>query len=66
MDLNTVKNLTSKNYMNVFSRRNVCFVKGEGNVLTDTNGKEYVDFDESRIRREIDLYQSRLSQTLYA
>ena len=44
MDLNTVKNLTSKNYMNVFSRRNVCFVKGEGNVLIDTNGKQYVDF----------------------
>lgn len=44
MDLNSVKNLTSKNYMNVFSRRNVCFVKGEGNILTDINGKEYIDF----------------------
>ena len=44
MNLNTIKNLTSKNYMNVFSRRNVCFVKGEGNTLTDTNGKEYIDF----------------------
>jgi predicted acetylornithine/succinylornithine family transaminase len=44
MNLNTIKNLTSKNYMNVFSRRNVCFVKGEGNTLIDTNGKEYIDF----------------------
>lgn len=44
MDLNTVKNLTTKNYMKVFSRRNVCFVKGDGNILTDTNGKNYIDF----------------------
>ena len=44
MDLNTVKNLTTKNYMKVFSRRNVCFIKGDGNILTDTSGKNYIDF----------------------
>lgn len=30
--------------MNVFNRQNLCFVSGDGNVLTDINGKKYVDF----------------------
>lgn len=43
-DFETVKKLNAKNYMNVFNRQNLCFVGGEGNVLTDINGKKYVDF----------------------
>lgn len=44
MDFGTIKGLNAKNYMNVFNRQNVCFVKGEGNTLIDTNGKSYIDF----------------------
>lgn len=43
-DFGTVKELNAKNYMNVFNRQNLCFVSGDGNVLTDINGKKYVDF----------------------
>ncbi|MDR0426931.1 MAG: aspartate aminotransferase family protein [Clostridiales bacterium] len=39
-----VKELTNKNYMNIFNRQNICFTHGEGNVLFDTNGKSYIDF----------------------
>ncbi len=44
MELKRIKELSNKNYMNVFSRQNVCFVRGEGNKLYDTGGKEYIDF----------------------
>ena len=30
--------------MKIFNRQNLCFVSGDGNVLTDINGKKYVDF----------------------
>ncbi len=43
-DLETIKKLNAKNYMNIFNRQNLCFVSGDGNVLTDINGKKYVDF----------------------
>ena len=43
-DLETIKKLNAKNYMNIFNRQNLCFISGDGNVLTDINGKKYVDF----------------------
>ena len=43
-DFETIKKLNAKNYMNIFNRQNLCFVSGDGNVLTDINGKKYVDF----------------------
>ena len=43
-DFETIKKLNAKNYMNVFNRQNLCFISGEGNVLTDIYGKKYVDF----------------------
>lgn len=44
MELKKIKELSGKHYMNVFSRQNVCFVRGNGNRLYDTAGKEYIDF----------------------
>ncbi|MDR2202198.1 MAG: aspartate aminotransferase family protein [Clostridiales bacterium] len=44
MDFNKIKELDAKNYLTVFNRLNVCFVRGEGNKLYDSTGKEYVDF----------------------
>ena len=44
MNFKDIKELAGKNYMNVFSRQNVCFTHGEGNRLFDTSGKEYIDF----------------------
>lgn len=44
MEFKRIKELSTRNYMNVFNRQNVCFVRGEGNRLYDTTGKEYIDF----------------------
>jgi len=44
MELNKLKELDSKNYMNTFARQNVCFTHGKGSVLFDTTGKRYTDF----------------------
>lgn len=45
MQLQEIKDLDRKYYMPVFGERfDVCFVSGEGAVLTDTEGKQYVDF----------------------
>lgn len=44
MDLKKIKELSGRNYMNVFSRQNLCFTHGQGNRLYDTTGKEYIDF----------------------
>ena len=44
MDLKKIKELSNKYYMNVFHRQNICFVRGNGNKLYDTTGKEYTDF----------------------
>lgn len=44
MDFLKIKELDSKNYLNMFNRQNVCFTHGEGNKLYDTNNKEYIDF----------------------
>ncbi|MGN1094183.1 MAG: acetylornithine/succinylornithine family transaminase [Candidatus Neoclostridium sp.] len=44
LDFEAIKKLNAKNYMNVFNRQNLCFISGDGNVLTDINGKKYVDF----------------------
>ncbi|MBR2988186.1 MAG: aspartate aminotransferase family protein [Clostridia bacterium] len=44
MDLKKIKELSARNYMNVFDRQNLCFTHGEGNRLYDTTGKEYIDF----------------------
>lgn len=44
MNFKEIKDLSTKNYMNVFSRQNVCFIRGDGNKLYDTSDKEYIDF----------------------
>ena len=45
MNLEEIKALDQKYYMNTFGERTpVCFTKGEGITLTDTEGKEYLDF----------------------
>ena len=44
MELKKIKELSNKNYMNVFHRQNICFVRGDKNKLYDTTGKEYTDF----------------------
>ena len=44
LDMGAIKELNSRNYMNVFNRQNLCFVSGKGNKLTDINGREYIDF----------------------
>lgn len=44
MELKKIKELSARNYMNVFDRQNICFTHGEGNRLFDTSGKEYIDF----------------------
>ena len=44
MELKKIKELSNKNYMNVFHRQNICFVRGDKNMLYDTTGKEYTDF----------------------
>lgn len=45
MNLNEIKELDQKYYMNTFGPRTpVCFTKGEGITLTDTEGLEYKDF----------------------
>ena len=48
MDFKRIKELSSRNYMNVFSRQNICFTHGEGNRLFDTYGKEYIDLVSER------------------
>ena len=45
MDLNTVMKLDEQYYMNTFGKRTpVCFTKGHGLYLYDTDGNRYVDF----------------------
>lgn len=45
MDLQKIKELDKKYFMNVFGERtNVCFESGDGAYLTDTEGKRYLDF----------------------
>lgn len=45
MHLEEIQKLDQKYYMNTFGQRTpVCFTKGEGIVLTDTEGKIYRDF----------------------
>lgn len=45
MDLQTVMQLDAAYYMNTFGKRTpVCFTKGEGIYLYDTEGKQYADF----------------------
>lgn len=45
MHLEEIQKLDEQYYMNTFGPRTpVCFVKGEGITMTDTEGKEYKDF----------------------
>ncbi len=44
MELKKIRELSRRNYMSVFARQNICFVRGEGNRLYDTSDKEYIDF----------------------
>lgn len=39
-----VKESISRNYFNLFARAPVCFERGEGTLLFDTDGKRYLDF----------------------
>ena len=44
MNLNQIMELDQKVFMNTFGQRlPVTFVKGEGAVLTDSEGKDYID-----------------------
>lgn len=45
VDIQKIKELDKKYFMNVFGERtNVCFESGEGAYLYDTEGKRYLDF----------------------
>lgn len=44
MDFSKIKDLDAKNYLTMFNRQNICFVRGEGSAIFDTQGKEYIDF----------------------
>lgn len=44
MNFNDIKEAEKTNYMQVFSRENICIDHGEGNCLFDINGNKYVDF----------------------
>ncbi len=45
MDLQTIKKLDEQYYMNTFGKRTpVCFERGEGITLYDTEGEAYTDF----------------------
>ncbi len=44
MNLEQIEALDGRYHMNVYGRQPVAFVRGEGAVLWDTDGKEYLDF----------------------
>jgi acetylornithine/N-succinyldiaminopimelate aminotransferase len=44
MNLEQIRTLDSRYHMNVYGRQPVVFVRGEGALLWDTEGKEYLDF----------------------
>ena len=44
MNLEQIKTLDSRYHMNVYGRQPVAFVRGEGALLWDTEGKQYLDF----------------------
>ena len=44
MNLDEIKSLDSRYHMNVYGRQPVAFVRGEGALLWDTDGKRYLDF----------------------
>jgi predicted acetylornithine/succinylornithine family transaminase len=44
MNLGELKSLDSRFHMNVYGRQPVAFVRGEGALLWDTEGKQYLDF----------------------
>jgi len=44
MKLDEITSLDARYHMNVYGRQPVAFVRGEGAVLWDTEGKQYLDF----------------------
>jgi len=44
MQKDKIKNIENKYYMPCFNRQNFCFTHGQGAVLYDAAGKEYIDF----------------------
>lgn len=44
MDFADIKETENKYGIKTGRRQNLCFVRGDGNRLWDTNGKEYIDF----------------------
>ena len=44
MNLDEITSLDARYHMNVYGRQPVAFVRGEGAVLWDTEGKRYLDF----------------------
>jgi len=44
MNLEQIRSLDSRYHMNVYGRLPVAFVRGEGALLWDTDGKRYLDF----------------------
>jgi len=44
MDFNSIKETENKYGIRICKRQNICFERGEGSKLFDTNNKEYLDF----------------------
>lgn len=44
MDLETAKQLESKHLMHTYKRSNILLTSGKGMYVTDSNGKQYLDF----------------------
>jgi len=44
VNLGEISSLDSRYHMNVYGRQPVAFVRGEGSLLWDTDGKQYLDF----------------------
>ena len=44
MNLEQIRSLDSRYHMNVYGRQPIAFVRGEGALLWDTEGKQYLDF----------------------
>lgn len=44
MNFEEIKDIDNELHMHVTKRLNICFDRGEGSKLYDTNGREYIDF----------------------
>lgn len=44
MNFEEIKDIDNELHMHIYKRQNICFDRGEGCKLYDTNGREYIDF----------------------